>query len=156
MPRSLPPSRTRRVAKWTGLVVCVVILAMWAVSTTYWIRYHAADVPFTLVASRGSTVLFWPGPYVGPPGWGMGPGDQFGLSSGVPGVRFFELQGIGRVLTIVEIPHWLLLTLAAIPTALLWRRDRRTVKPGHCPTCGYNLTGAKHLCCPVCCGSVPA
>lgn len=85
------PIRSRRIAKCAGLAVCAVILAMWAVSTTYWIRCRAADAPFTLVTRCGSTVLFWGGPYVGPPGWDMGPGDQFGLGFSVPGVSFFDL-----------------------------------------------------------------
>ncbi len=44
------------------------------------------------------------------------------------------------------IPFWSLFTLAAIPTAILWRRDRRTVKPGCCLTCGYDLRASKKTC----------
>ena len=42
--------------------------------------------------------------------------------------------------------YWLLLTLATIPTAHLWLRDRRTVKPGCCPVCGYDLRASKKTC----------
>ena len=45
-----------------------------------------------------------------------------------------------------SMPFWCLLTLAAIPTAVLWHRDRRTVKPGCCLTCGYDLRASKKTC----------
>ena len=38
------------------------------------------------------------------------------------------------------IPFWCLFSLAAIPTVILWRRDRK-IPPGHCQSCGYDLTG---------------
>ena len=47
------------------------------------------------------------------------------------------------------IPVALFIALA-IPTAVLWHRDRRTVSPGHRLHCGYNLTGADHAKCPEC------
>ena len=46
----------------------------------------------------------------------------------------------------VFVPFWLLLTLAAVPTAVLWRRDRRTAKPGCCVNCGYDLRASKKTC----------
>ena len=38
------------------------------------------------------------------------------------------------------IPLWIPLTIVAVPTFLAWRRDRR-IPPGHCASCGYDLTG---------------
>lgn len=38
------------------------------------------------------------------------------------------------------IPMWMVFLLMVVPTALFWWRDRR-YPPGHCQTCGYNLTG---------------
>ena len=43
-------------------------------------------------------------------------------------------------------PLWPLITLAVIPTAILWHRDRRTAKPGHCVKCGYDLRASKDRC----------
>jgi hypothetical protein len=40
--------------------------------------------------------------------------------------------------------HWSLwqpLVVLAVISVLLFRLDRRRPKPGHCKSCGYNLTG---------------
>ena len=49
-------------------------------------------------------------------------------------------------LGLVPIPMWTLLTLATLPTAILWHRDRRTVKAGCCRVCGYDLRASKKTC----------
>ncbi len=50
---------------------------------------------------------------------------------------------------VVSIPLWLLLAIAAIPTAFLWQLDHR-VPPGYCKKCGYDLTGNVSGICPEC------
>ena len=50
----------------------------------------------------------------------------------------------------VGIPYWLCFLLTAIPTAWLWHRDRRRVRPGCCLRCGYDLTGNLSGVCPEC------
>ncbi len=42
-----------------------------------------------------------------------------------------------------RLPFWVLFVAAAIPTAFLRHRDRRTVKPGCCRVCGYDLRASK-------------
>jgi predicted amidophosphoribosyltransferase len=44
---------------------------------------------------------------------------------------------------------YVLLLIAAVPTVLLWWRDRR-IPPGHCQNCGYDLTGNVSGICPEC------
>ena len=45
------------------------------------------------------------------------------------------------------IPMWTLLVAAALPTVILWHRDRcKKVKPGCCLTCGYDLRASKKTC----------
>jgi len=48
-----------------------------------------------------------------------------------------------------EIPLYILLLAAGIPTFVLFYRDRRH-PPGHCQKCGYNLTGNESGVCPEC------
>jgi hypothetical protein len=45
---------------------------------------------------------------------------------------------------------WALFLLCAIPTALLWWRERRYKPDGVCKECGYNLTGNVSGICPEC------
>ena len=46
-------------------------------------------------------------------------------------------------------PIWMLLLPVALPAAYLFYRDRRH-PPGHCPRCGYDLTGNESGVCPEC------
>jgi hypothetical protein len=50
-------------------------------------------------------------------------------------------SSVRYVVTTVALPCWFLFVLAAIPTGLAWRIDRRRYRTGHCQRCGYNLTG---------------
>ncbi len=59
-------------------------------------------------------------------------------------------------LRVVIFPLWMPLLVLAVPTAVLWWRDRRRIQPGHCPKCGYNLTGNLSGRCPECGTLTPA
>jgi hypothetical protein len=49
------------------------------------------------------------------------------------------------------VPPWVPLLAVAVPTGVLWWRDRsRRVPPGHCENCGYDLTGNVSGRCPEC------
>jgi hypothetical protein len=53
--------------------------------------------------------------------------------------------------SVIELPLWLPFVVVAIPTVFLfWRDRRRLYPPGHCQTCGYNLTGNVSGVCPEC------
>ena len=142
MLRPLPPSRTRRIAKWTGLVVCALLSAMWAASTVCavaWFSPHGQYGWFSgLVRVNWDERLAYHG--MDPPVW-IVERTEFGDALALPSV-----QSLARDYVSFIVPFWLLLTLAAIPTALLWQRDRRTVKPGCCLTCGYDLRASKKTC----------
>lgn len=47
------------------------------------------------------------------------------------------------------LPLWIPFLLVAVPTGVLWWRDLRRTRPGHC-RCGYNLTGNTSGMCPEC------
>jgi hypothetical protein len=48
-----------------------------------------------------------------------------------------------------SIPYWMPFLLLAIPTAILWYRDRRP-PVGRCQWCGYDLMGNVSGVCPEC------
>ena len=50
---------------------------------------------------------------------------------------------------LIYLPLWIPFILVGIPTAWLWRLDRRRPAPGHC-RCGYDLTGNRTGRCPEC------
>jgi len=50
---------------------------------------------------------------------------------------------------LVILPLWIPFLIVAIPTGVLWRRDRR-IPQGHCQECGYSLTGNTSGVCPEC------
>jgi len=54
----------------------------------------------------------------------------------LPSIRFFPPSAY-----FVRFPIWILVLVTAIPTAWLWHRDRRRIRPGCCLRCGYDLTG---------------
>jgi hypothetical protein len=55
-----------------------------------------------------------------------------------------------------EIPLWIPFLLVAMPTTLLFWRDRRCVPAGHCRKCGYNLTDNVSGVCPECGEKIPS
>ena len=143
MRRPLPPSRRRRIAKWTGLVVCVVILGMWVVSLAGTSLYYGEGYGFGL--SYGAV---WAHRNMYLPKWAWVSSPSPLTLGGLPDFHVRRHQyGF-------YVPFWLLLTLAAIPTAVLWHRDRRMVKPGYCHQCGYDLRASKKTC-PECGAAVP-
>ena len=68
-----------------------------------------------------------------------------------PMVRFWWIRILRPIPSAwaVIVPLWIPPVVLAIPTYILWRRDRR-YPPGHCQECGYNLTGNVSGVCPEC------
>lgn len=154
-------SRIRRVAKWAGVGVCVLIMVAWAFSRSFDVSlgdYRAITLTRGQVMLRGLTdsvddikagrdamqgmtarwrftqffeiIEHWPNSWSD---W-----SELGLTN--PQIARFE--GEGRVYWhVLWLPLWLPLLAAAIPTAILFNRDRHRIPPGHCMKCGYDLTG---------------
>ena len=138
----LRPSRARRIAKWTGLVVCVGILAMWAVSTK--VEVYRAGTPLSMQSLYGFVSIHVADYRTSLPiEWGLDASWPW-----EPGRHLLDLPRVWRESPrrlVIELPYWLPFILAAIPTAILWHRDR-PAKPGFCRQCGYDLRASKNTC----------
>ena len=148
-------SRFRRILKWAGagmcVLICTAIVASWhwqfgfssgLPSSSYegkWGRYHFYVQRSGVVIGRQENradlragSAFRVDEYS--EGW-FGNGGRLGRW--LP-YRVNPWLSISRF---YWIPLWLPLLLAGVPTLHLFWRDRRRIPPGHCQRCGYNLTG---------------
>ena len=133
-----PPSRARRIIKWTGAVFCILILLSYLRSAGYFISWTSHDRHWHVCLQTGVILLLndiAPSPMSNLPGWNRGHVNGGGF------IRWgFELVQFPDVRW-VRIPLWFIFLVGAIPTAWLWHRDRRWIRPGCCLRCGYDLTG---------------
>ena len=155
-----PHPRIRRVAKWTGLGACVLILAAWGVSLRYGASTSIGNRGFLSVCNGSPAFI---GTWMG--SVSVGVWDYFRVTWPKTVVLRHPWCGIQLdrpwVMPMgngfeIDVPFWLLLLAATIPTALLFHRDRHRIPPGHCRQCGYNLFGNVSGVCPECGGKVPA
>lgn len=160
MPRR---QRIRRVLKWTGTIACILLATvfsasrwlemaaglqlrarilrfgvargfLWAdeINSREWASTWAtAGQPFSDLASTDLRMVtppktvWWRAPLLDP-----NPGPPYDW--------------------IVYVPLWIPFLLLAIPTALLWRRERRRPRAGCCRKCDYDLTSNVSGRCPEC------
>ncbi len=137
--------KRRRIVKWTGAGLCVVILVAWYTSTGigfYW-EYGLSIV----VAGRYST-------FNGTIAWVQEGSFPFASSGWCVFTLYIRdnylWPPISKDRHEIYCSVWLLLGVVALPTAFMFYRDRKRIPPGHCKKCGYNLTGAEHERCPEC------
>ncbi|MDM8007650.1 MAG: hypothetical protein QUV05_16035 [Phycisphaerae bacterium] len=152
--------RKGRILKWAGLVIIALITVSWAVSIRWMVWYHRVDLNAPappgmnasgFFGSMGSVYLCRgrvvcadfcsarrPYPQYARPGPGIGRASTFNL----------PLMRKSRQIN-AECPLWMPLVFFAIPTVYLFWHDRR-IPPGHCQSCGYNLTGNVSGVCPEC------
>jgi len=139
--------RLRRVLKWGGLVLSLLIAAAWAVSIRWEVGQRVWDRPrFYLRAGliAGRLVYAYdaaPRPTPRRSFW-------FFERNPWPAQWFLEVDKWGNLWSI-SLPLWIPFLLVATPAAILWWRDRR-FPPGHCQHCGYDLTGNTSGTCPEC------
>ncbi len=168
-------TRIRRFMKWAGLVACLLILVACVVSLKWRILHggirHTICLDTAVLAYtdiRGAAedvqaVRMWP-----TTGWQVVHTTTQGKvwrALSLPSVtvrdaserRLPESLGIdlrskwskvGR--RWVYLPLWIPFCIFLVPTSLLFWKDLRYVKPGHCSECGYNLTGNVSGRCPEC------
>ncbi len=148
-------NRIRRIAKWAGAGLCVLILAGWALSLGYDVGFPLGQ-PHTLWLMGGQIELsHTPNIY------------KVLVKRGYPAIlkhknwlapelrwpRYRE-NTFGNWWA--DMPLWVVLLLAASSTGILFHRDRHGILPGHCGACGYDLTGNVSGVCPECGSSIAA
>ena len=141
--------RVRRIAKWSGVGLCLILAAAWVVSGRWWsvsCCYQRPDASGWVVSIGGGSVsvnrfgagmmlLKWRGlVFQGRGSWHM---------NFLPGYESFQSADGAWC------PLWILLLATALPTAYLFYRDRRPLR-GHCQKCGYDLQGNVSGVCPEC------
>ena len=151
------PSRVRRIAKWTGVVVCVLSAVGWGVSLRWAVSWTVLRPDGTAlrvgldrggvfcanVSPREFTKKHSSGRIIVEPGFRS---DRYPLGVGPVWLpKRSKLPGMSGL----SCPIWMLVLPAALPTAFLLYRDRR-YPPGHCQGCGYDLTGNESGVCPEC------
>jgi len=141
----------RRIFKWTGLVLCVLIVVVWGLSLRWKVFYDGDGWWFG--CGRGN---LWTGicPVFKGKGWDLEVcADSLGdVKWGFRWPYHLSNPMEDIPITGVGIPLWLLFLIAAIPTTFLFWRDRRSIPPGYCQECGYDLTGNVSGRCPECGG----
>jgi hypothetical protein len=139
--------RVRRVGKWAGVAVCVILLAGQVVGRFGFVEWWADG--FLLSVSGGAVRIAW---------W------QPTRFEGALKAAWYPRKDIHWTLLPynawpvrdVLIPLWIFAVAIAVPTTVLWWLDRRRLAPGHCPCCGYDLTGNVSGRCPECGAQVGA
>ncbi len=149
-------SKIRRALKWAGTIGCALLLGTLALSVSREVRWSSNSNGFAVLVHygavgfhrwRSTSSLYVPDGWLvsrtGASGWRARLKEIYWL----PTVRRYV--GIGSRRSIVTVPIWIPLIATALPTALLWWRNRR-IPPGHCESCGYDLTGNVSGRCPEC------
>ena len=148
--------RKGRILKWAGLVLSLVIVLAGAASLRWacvcGVDRESQSDRFGAAIENGCLQLFYI-PYQ-PPHWTRGSiflCDHDSPHLLAPKLRWKPVytESFYGTMALV-IPLWIPFLLVAIPTAILWRLDRRRIPPGHCLKCGYNLTGNVSGTCPEC------
>ena len=136
--------RLRRFGKWVGIAACVLVLVAWPVSLR---RYVIVCVYRTQVSLKAGMFAFvqWSEGFVGE----KEPFRFIVMHKHSDSQRFLPRFWKSGGNVNGEIPLYGFLLAAAIPTIILWRRDRRH-PPGHCQRCGYDLTSNVSGVCPEC------
>ncbi len=152
--------RVRGVAKWAGLVACMLTALIWLSSPFWFVQriresYGGSLGGMTVREVGAGSGFVWFS-------WVEVPSRRSYLAERMtmewraqrwltwrPTWRF-ENSAILRGLDLA-VPLWMPFLAAALPTGWLWWRDRRRARPGHCVACGYDLAGlAAGAACPEC------
>lgn len=133
--RSMGPIM-RRLFKWMGVAILLMMLVAWPISGRYNIQLGPAFI------GRGSLIIATTPPYdLTPRFYRMRDWSEF---------DWIPEFGRGRPCSYLVLPLWIEFLVILIPTVSLWIYDHRRSMPGFCRKCGYNLTGNISNRCPEC------
>ncbi len=149
----MPRRSVIRLALWTGLAVCVVQLFA-AVLSQFWTVDWVSEAEVTRFSISKSAFAFKP--FVG-----RGSVASGSVLPPSPGWHLYRTRaewrtpawltfGSGSRSGWIIVPLWIPILLFASATGLAWRFYGRRFPPGHCPRCGYDLTGNVTGRCPEC------
>jgi hypothetical protein len=148
-------TRLRRVAKWAGMIICVLVVGAW-VASLRWMLVGVNYRSFDGAGLRQGGVVLALGKLPRTDLWH--PWEVGWTATRRPPVAplgWWPFTWEEEVCDGVFVPLWMLFAALALPTGFLWWRDRRRVRAGHC-SCGYSLSGlAPGAPCPEC-GKAPA
>jgi hypothetical protein len=144
--RSRRRSKLWRVLKWAGLSVCIILVFALLSSLLFSVTMYRSG--WGAVLGFGCVTVQTTNAQLGNPqqGWSFANrrADQPLMRSWWVKILHPRPQQWA-----VIVPLWIPPLLIAIPTTILWYRDRRRPK-GCCQGCGYDLTGNLSGICPEC------
>jgi hypothetical protein len=135
-------SRRRQILKWLGLIVCVVLGVVWAVSIRYLIRYDSKNLE--CVVYSGCLQVTTPNP-LNSRGLAI---HRKSFNELLLWGEFSKVSAGGRTFRSARIPIWMPFLPLAIITRVLWRRGHRPTTK--CPHCEYDLRGNESGICSEC------
>jgi hypothetical protein len=165
-----PPTRRFKQACNLGIMCCTLLIALWWASRNWEVRWTSPDALTTYMAFEGRLKkVYWhpekdrsfpprQEPYC-QPGWDFVPA-VFNTK-----IMWLEVHANNSQADVIQLfdarpfvlSRFLLFALATLIVAsmILTFRTRRKPPPGHCQTCGYNLTGNKSGKCSECGKPIP-
>ena len=141
--RRLP--KLRKVCKWTGLVLSVLLFAVWVGSVFAQIQWTNTQGNTSFGLSGGGITYFYNSPNL--------PIQSRGISIEFRRVTLnfsWDAAGYPRI-TSCFLPAWPLLLILAVPTALAWLIGclySKRLNKSECASCGYDIRGLEV--CPEC------
>ena len=114
-------------------MVTLLLLIVWVGSKKHLV-YAYAKPTFGLGAGGGLIAFGWERP------WGLPVDWKCDLEEWDNEWEWWYEVRVLSGGTEIGVPTWMFILLTAIPTLLIWRRDRRR-DPNACPKCGYSRTG---------------
>ena len=156
----LPRLITRQRVKWTGLVLCVLVLGVYVASVwyeAYWVIIRPNHSVYIGIFQGGLSLdvsdhdpYRFGRPLIKALHHRPAIDASIDLWSGWPTRLTYNDAGFGpTTLSRAFLPLWIPLLLIAAPTAWLWHTDRRA-KPWQCAKCRYDLRGLDGGVCPEC------